>query len=374
MATMPTPEQLAAMTPVEIDTELSRLWNEQEQADGTRLKLSYALHRELGDEGRKVRGARRPIFSLSWESVLEQALVKALAPYTEAESHTARRLNDMLRNWAMASRKLDGLSAEIKKYADEYHRRGGWNRVFLAKSHDGHAHNGTECSTCHHGEYRTEFAWLIQYSGKTEAEIIADAGERACTTCYPSAPVGAKGTKMFTPDETEAAKAREEREAAKAKRAADRTAKGITNPDGSVLRGRHGRLETERAAVLEATGELAERYTNRRADQITEADPALTPFFSPKDQRDRWTAEARGRALPLIEAIAHKRGETVEAVAAELEGKAYAKAKRDMGGDWAQRFRQNATWDLEAYNAYVALCEKEGREPFAALKLPWYKL
>jgi hypothetical protein len=178
---------------------------------------------------------------------------------------------------------------------------------------------------------------------------------------------------MYTPDEEEAAMARKEREEAKAKRAADKTAKDITAPDGDPLRGRHGRLETERAAVLEATDELSERYTNRRADQLIEVDAGLAPFFTPKDKRDRFEAEARGRVLPLIEAIAHKRGETVEAVLAELEPKAYAKAKRDMGGDWAQRFRHNATWDLEAYNAYKAACEAEGRKPFEALALRWAK-
>jgi hypothetical protein len=375
----PMPEitkSLSEMTPVEIDTELSRLWNEEDQAESRLMSLVVSLHTTVGDKPRKVRGVRGPIFNLSWEKVLELALVKTLAPYTEYESAVGREVERTLRNWAMARRKLDALTAEIKVYTDEYVRRGRWNRVFLALSHDGHAHKGTECSTCHRGEERTRFAWLIQYSGKTEAEIIADAGERACATCYPSLRDSdlKRKTKMFAPDEIEAQKAREERKTAQAKRAADKAAKGITAPDGSPLRGRHGRLETERAAVLEATDELSERYTNRRADQLIEADPGLTPFLNPKDKRDRWEAEARGRALPLIEAIAHKRGTTVEEVTAELEAKAYAKAKRDMGGkEWAQRFRHNCTWNREEYEAYMARCEKEGRKPFEALTLRWFK-
>ncbi|MFE0490114.1 hypothetical protein [Streptomyces griseoaurantiacus] len=367
----------AEMTPVEIDTELSRLWNEKDQAEARHLDLQAALHHHVGDKGRRVRGARHRVFDLSWERALELAIIKARAPYTEYESVVAREVERTLTNWAMARRKLDDIVAEIKPYTDEYTRRGGWNRVYLANSYDGHAHNGTECSTCHHGEERTQFAWLVRYSGLTEAEIVADAGWRACTTCYPSAPVGDRESlpsKMFTPDKEEAAQARAERDQARAQRAADKSAKGITAPGGGPLQGRHGTLETERAAVLEATQELSERYTNRRVDQLVEADPGMAPFFYPKDKRDRWEAEARGRALPLIEAVAHKRGTTVEAVTAELEPKAYAKAKRDMGGkDWAQRFRQTATLQREEYDAYTAACKAEGRKPFEALALRWYK-
>lgn len=375
MQDTPTTEQLAAMTPVEVDTELSRLWNEEAQAEARRLSLVISLHAQAGDKARRVRGARGPIFSLSWEKVLERAIVKARAPYTEAESRTAREVDKLLTNWAMASRKLEDLAAEIKVYTDEYVRRGRWNRVFMAQSHDGHAHNGMECSTCHRGEERTQFAWMIQYSGKTESEIIADAGERACTTCYPNAPVNAKGTKMFTPDEEEARKAREQREADRAARAADRTSKGITAPDGAPLRDdRSGRIETERAAVLEATSALSERYKDLRREQFLTADPGLTPFFTDKERRKRNVTEARMYAERLVEAIAHKRGTTTAQVLAELEPKAYAKAKRDLGGkDFVPTFRYHASFQADAYAAYLAQCKKEEREPFEALTLKWYK-
>ncbi|MFD8654974.1 hypothetical protein [Streptomyces mirabilis] len=373
-----TPEQLAQMTEVEIDTELSRLWNQEAQAESKRLGLQASLHAQLGDKGRRVQGARGLIFSLSWEQVLEQALIKTRTPYVgTTEGRAVAEIDGTLTNWALVSRKLEDLAAETKPYTDEYVRRGRWNRVFLAQSHDGHAHKGQNCSTCHRGENPTEFAWLIQYSGKTEAEIVADAGWRACTTCYPSAPVGDEETlptKMFTPDEETARKAREEREADKAKRDADKTAKGITAPDGSPLRDKgSSRIATERTAVIEATDGLSDRYKNLRVAQIIEADPGLRPFFPDEERQTRNEAEERSYAMRLIVAIAHKRGVPGEEVLAELEPKAYAKAKRDLGGDWASRMRYSASFQREEYDAYLAQCETEGRKPWEALTLRWYK-
>jgi hypothetical protein len=373
-----TEKPLTEMTPVEIDTELSKLWDKEAQAESSRLALVASLHKAVGDEPRRVRGARRPVFSLSWERVLELAIIKARAPYTEAESYTAREVDRLLTSWAMAFRKLEDLAAEIKAYTDEYQRQGGWNRVFLAQSRDGHAHNGTECTQCHKGEERTRFAWLVQYSGETEEEIVADAGWRACTTCYPSAPVGDEKTlptKMFTPDEVEARKAREEREQARTQRAADKTAKGITALDGSPLRDRHGsRIETERTAVIEAADGLSERYKRLRFQQLREADPGLSPFLYSDEDKAKHEERGRADALRLVEAIAHKRGTTADEVLAELEPKAQAKARRDVSGkEFADSVRRTAPYQREEYAAYKATCEAEGRKPFEALSLRWPK-
>ncbi|MEU9405715.1 cytochrome c3 family protein [Streptomyces sp. NPDC048281] len=368
---------LTKMTPVEIDTELSRLWDEEARADAKRLALVTSLHKAVGDEPSQPRGARYPIFKLSPERVWELAVMRARAPRV-GEHKDADEIDRTLTNWALVSRKLEDLAAEIKSYVDEYVRRGRWNRVYLAKSHDGHAHNGQNCSTCHHGEEPTQFAWLVRYSGMTEAEIVADAGWRACTTCYPSAPLGdaeTLPTKMYTPDEETAAKAREEREQAREQRAADKTTKGITAPDGTVLRDRHGsRIETERAAVIAATDGLSERYKNLRFEQILTADPALTPLFVDRDRRTDNEARDRADALRLIEAIAYKRGTTSDVVLAELEPKALAKAKRDLGGkDWAPRVRYSASFQTAEFDAYMATCKEEERKPFEALTLRWAK-
>lgn len=59
---------------------------------------------------------------------------------------------------------------------------------------------------------------------------------------------------------------------------------------------------------------------------------------------------------------------------AELEPKALAKAKRDLGGkDWAPRFRYSASFHEGVFDAYTAKCKAEERKPFEALTLRWAK-
>ena len=79
---------------------------------------------------------------------------------------------------------------------------------------------------------------MIEYSGKSEEEIVEAAASRACTVCYPSAPVDVlkRPTRMFGPDELERAKAAEERAARKAEKEAKTKAAAITLPDGTPLR------------------------------------------------------------------------------------------------------------------------------------------
>jgi hypothetical protein len=89
------------------------------------------------------------------------------------------------------------------------------------------------CPTCN---VRTRFALLPDWSGADEAKIVEDAGERACTVCYPSAPVDvlSRPTKMFSEDEIAAQGARQAAVAAKAARDAKKIEKALT-ADGSEL-------------------------------------------------------------------------------------------------------------------------------------------
>lgn len=59
-----------------------------------------------------------------------------------------------------------------------------WTRFILVPA--GHLHRGTGCSTL---RWNTERYALPEYSGADETEIVGLAGERACTVCFPSAPV-----------------------------------------------------------------------------------------------------------------------------------------------------------------------------------------
>lgn len=164
----------------------------------------------------------------------------------------------------------DAKTLEARPYEAEFKARGGWTRAFLTTSANGHVHSSMQCSTCNREGNVTRFAWMTDYSGADEKTIVEDAGERACTTCYPSAPVDilSRPTKMFTPDEKRKQEERVQRAEAKAAREAKKIANALTE-DGSEFvvrtepdgRPRHWRntesFKTERAAVIWATDRFA---------------------------------------------------------------------------------------------------------------------
>src|SRR5699024_5111115 len=142
------------------------------------------------------------------------------------KSDDGQKLRDQLKEKATNLKKLE---RTINALNSKFVERGGWNRAFLATSGgDGHVHNSTDCSTCNKGKTPTQFQWMTNYSGSDEKSIVDDAGYRACTVCYPSAPIGdAKSlpTKMLSEEEKEKQIARDERK----QKAADKAQKAKDN-------------------------------------------------------------------------------------------------------------------------------------------------
>jgi len=62
----------------------------------------------------------------------------------------------------------------------------GWSRFFLVTNSGGHIHRDQSCTTCFP---TTQYGWLYELSGLTEAEAVEEYGEILCSICYPSAPV-----------------------------------------------------------------------------------------------------------------------------------------------------------------------------------------
>ena len=117
---------------------------------------------------------------------------------------------------------------------EELYNAQRWNRAFVVP--DGHVHRSMGCSTCYP---TTEFHWVTEMSGKDEAEIVEAAGSRACTVCYPSAPVDAPASRILHPTEVAAEKARQARAAKKAEDAAKKAANAIEpfrTREGDTLR------------------------------------------------------------------------------------------------------------------------------------------
>jgi hypothetical protein len=210
--------------------------------------------------------------------------------------------------------------------------------------------NGASCSTCHP---TTRFAWLTELSGKNEDEIIDYAGYKACTVCYPKAPLYPsfiKGQK-----EAEAAEAAKtagncegsgryvnpngrrwvacpvcernvgvsqygklrphktpeaERAAARDKALAD--PKAITAPDGSPLKvGVYGHIKTLHTAKIQIVDEL---------------------WWALHDPSNVAHAEThRANARTIAEAISAKTGDDVEELFIAAEEKAAKKLKRQRG-------------------------------------------
>jgi hypothetical protein len=312
---------LTAMTPVEIDTVLAEMWYEQQV-----VKMRIARYQRAEAETyATIQKIKNGVRLVQYRTVLDGVeLVEQLSLLNEnIEAYKAE---------------LAALKTKSLPYENEYVARGGWNRVFLAKSVNGHAHNGQDCSTCHNGEYRTQFAWLVQYSGQDEAEIVADAGERACTTCYPTAPVDAKGTKMFTPDEVEAQKAREEREAERARKTKEAADKSITTPEGDKLYAGKDNdswdvCKTLRTAEIAATDALLDLLLEKRSS----VDPEYAWRYE-KTNTDEIQMSITRHAWCLIRSIAHKRGISFQEVFETHEKKAQAKLRKSQR-EWAKDSR-----------------------------------
>jgi uncharacterized protein (DUF2249 family) len=312
---------LTTATPVEIDTVLAPIW-EREASAQSRIVNYKRREAEIFTTIEKIkRGEKVLRVTTAMDGIELMEDLARIGRFIVAEGN-----------------KLAAAEAEAAPYEAEYTRRGGWNRVFLATSSNGHAHNGTECSTCHNGQYRTAFAWLIRYSGKPEAEIVADAGKRACTTCYPSAPANAKGTKMFTPDEEVAQRAREEREAERARKAREAADKGITTPEGEKLYAGKDHdswdvCKTLRTAEIAATDALLDFLL----DQARENDPEWAHYFERKSYAQHQMENTR-HAWYLLRAIANKKGLTFQEVFETHEKKAQAK-QRKIEREWAKDTR-----------------------------------
>ena len=185
----------------------------------------------------------------------------------------------------------------------EFTRRGGWTRAFLVVTNGtGHVHTSQACHTCY---ATTQFNWMTSFSGKDEAEIVEAAGDRACTVCYPSAPVEvlSRPTQMFTKDEVAKQVAREAREA---KRAEAAKAQVIDVETGKVL------FKTERGATNEVASLL---------------DSAI--WYGPTHPSyNKWIA-----LLDRVSAaLGARQGRPAAEVRAELVAKAEKKAKATLGG------------------------------------------
>lgn len=258
---------------------------------------------------------------LSFEIVSRESRIKMYRGFQENNTYDAERYESLI---AKEQEAVASLTAELRDtrgqmapLEEEYQRRGGWSRAFLVSG--GHLHNTMECSTCNRMGQPTRFAWMPQFSGADEAEMIEAAGDRCCTVCFPAAPVAVlnRPSTLLTPDEEAAARARVEREAERARKAEEKAAKAILNPDGTELKhpGRFGRVVS---TLVTAERELTDALLFVYLDTVD--GPWLNRAM---------VAEHEEWASQLVAAIAAKKGMTEDEVRAAADVKMQAKFKRE---------------------------------------------
>lgn len=289
--------------PVDFDERAAEAGKELAKANSRLRGRLDEVHRAVGDR----RDARR-----TWGKSDEQVLVAArdwvtLADGGGASEATGARIRGPLRDAEAAQAEVDRDGEQVDGLEEAFRIRGGWNRAFLVANANGHVHSSTGCSTC---RPTTRFAWLTDYSGADEDAIVTDAGHRACTSCYPSAPVGdaqSLPTKMYTPEEVAAQRDRERREAwatltpaeKRARKRAEKLAMAVSK-NGKPLRfeedlGDAGKvrevISTERDAELAWARGLGDAINLERT--AGETLPEFAKYRRDQEARAQWRARMR---------------------------------------------------------------------------------
>ena len=171
------------------------------------------------------------------------------------EKHYPTRVEEIgkaIEKIAEIKSEISAVNVEISKL-NKIYNQDPWTRAFLVLASNGHVHSSMDCNTCFP---TTRYNWLVQYSNDEENTIVEDAGQDACTICYPSAPAEVlnRPSRIVTADKIAKAQAKAERDAKKAERIAKEKANAPT-ASGEFLTYKEGKytrvIKTERSAVTE---------------------------------------------------------------------------------------------------------------------------
>ena len=300
---------LTTQAPVDIDTQLADIYEEV-------ARLRAPMRYREGDLERKRVDLERIQKSVEENGEKYEG---QLAYYEKAVEEAENTLADM-------QAAVDAKAFEALPFEQEFRRRGGWPRAYLATSAGGHVHRSTQCSTCNNGISPTRFAWLVDYSGMDDETIIEAAGSDCCTSCWPAAPTDAlnRPRTMFSKDEKQKQADREAREQKRIDAAKKKIANGLTadgsefvvqvEPEDNERRRRTTEsFKTERAALIWASDVYAWRWPG---EELGERD------------------HVRDAAVRTIaEAVSAKHGRPVDFIVGEIRIKGEVKAQRMTAGE-----------------------------------------
>lgn len=135
------------------------------------------------------------------------------------------QIQESLERLAKLNEKIAEYDVKIKPLNDIYMEH-GWARYYYVPA--GHVHN-RYCSTL---RVTTTVYWLPEYADMPVDELIEKAGDRACTVCFPDAPVD-KPTTLEVYTQVQDAKAKRANELAEKR--AKAYAEAIKDVDGEVV-------------------------------------------------------------------------------------------------------------------------------------------
>lgn len=296
-------ENIATMTPSEVDNILVASTLESDRA--AQLIEAHTKNNEKREEN-LINFREHRDHELTSE-VDRAYWVKRVAQIESDVEKASAEINELMPKYVSAE-------AKISQCNDEFNRRGGWTRYWIVVNSNGHIHSTMNCTTCFS---TTQFAWLPNLSGSTDAEVVELAGMSACTICFPDAPVDTRNRPSKIEEPAKKA-AREEREQKAAEKAAKVALKAIANPDGSVVKlsGKFGnKIKTEAEAQRVAVSNLESILLHESKRWVI--------------QNPEYLAEMRADLETLITALAHKRGTEKDTQLEELTKKAKVKIKRE---------------------------------------------
>lgn len=164
--------------PRETDTALAEIYKRRAVAQHTIAKAIDQAHYAAGDR-RHGRG------QWGMSDVDAETIVRANATTFEPTPWTVHNPVAIVDRIDTARAELARCDAD-RQPLDARYNAAPWSRFFLVTSSDGHIHSSMHCQTC---RPTTDFGWLPELSGQTEADAVAAHGPMLCTVCFPTAPL-----------------------------------------------------------------------------------------------------------------------------------------------------------------------------------------
>jgi hypothetical protein len=217
--------------PQVIDTELARLYDEDEKLSATLASAVNQAH--YATERRPTYQGRKQVWMRSGPEAIE--LLRA---------STHRDAEQIIKAWDGAR----AAKAEVKiqmETLDRIYQQAPWTRYFPCLNTNGHIHSHLRCQTLY---LDTRMGWTPGLSGKPVDEAVRELGPTLCSVCFPEAPVEWRQDRDPAKDEAKAAE--------KAKREEAKAAKNLTQDE--EIKGYNGWMITTVAGAKQALRDAVE--------------------------------------------------------------------------------------------------------------------